>query len=152
MKKAIWFILLLILANGCATKPVAPKIYSTGDTGVYMNMQTGKGISIGFLYTMDTVATGSLYSFEYEVKEYSKEGNTYSKLESIRKFENGNTAKYRIENGNAIVRETTWYSSENFIKEYSFFKNFFELLSPDFKNMNNAERVKVLDSLAQIDW
>lgn len=161
MKTTILIVFLLIFWNGCATKPVIPQkpiVYSTGDRNVYMSLRSGKGGDVGIiiLYTMDTVAKATSYSFQSSVKEYSKQGNTYDKLDKVyqHQHENKNTFKYRLENGNVSVGngDIPFYSSENFIKEYLWYKNFFELLSPNFKNMNNAERAKLIDSLAQIEW
>lgn len=119
------------------------------------------------------VVEGETYIYEYAVK---KPGQAYigfivlkdslivqdicftinfseGKIKDVTKAERikSNTRKYsKKENGNIYVGSLLCYSSEGFINRRKLIPDdIYKMISPDFLNMTNRERLKMLDSLVK---
>ncbi|HOU97504.1 MAG TPA: hypothetical protein PLP65_01530 [Bacteroidales bacterium] len=119
------------------------------------------------------VVEGETYIYEYAIK---KPGQAYvgfiilkdslivqdicftinfsdGKIKDVTKAEGikSNTCKYsKKENGNIYVGSLLCYTSENFTSRRKLIPDdIYKMISPDFLNMTNKERLKMLDSLVK---
>jgi hypothetical protein len=139
-------ILILFMMAPCCNKDNNSCI-KDGETYIYeYSIKVPGQANVGFVITDDTSVIQNI-----DFKIYFSKG----KVEKVLKYDGLKGGKYHYsqkENGNIFIEELNklCYTSEDFISRNKLVSDdIYKLISSDFLNMTNKERLKMLDSLVK---
>jgi len=137
-------ILILFMMTPCCNKDNNFSI-KDGDTYIYEYAIKKPGQAyVGFIVLSDSLIVQDIC---FTINFSDGKIKNVTKAEGIK----SNTRKYsKKENGNVYVGSLLCYTSESFISRRKLITDdIYKMISPDFLNITNKERLKMLDSLVK---